>query len=84
MAIDKQLLDNYAGVFDGTLGLGRRPAVLVIDFIRAYTTEGSPLYAAQVVEAVRSTAPLLAKARALESRIIGRERITEFPHIVMK
>lgn len=58
------LPDNYQGVFDGRVGFGRRPAVLVVDFIKAYTTPGSPLYAAAVVEAVRETADLLALARA--------------------
>lgn len=51
------------GVFDHRLGFGDRPALLVIDFVRAYTTAGSPLYAADVVDAVARTAPLLALAR---------------------
>lgn len=54
---------NYSGVFDGRLGFGKRPAVLVIDFIRAYTTESSALYAADVVTAVAETRQLLALAR---------------------
>lgn len=58
------LPDNYQGVFDGRVGFGRRPAVLVVDFIKAYTTPGSPLYAPAVVEAVRETAAVLALARA--------------------
>lgn len=58
------LPDNYQGVFDGRVGFGRRPAVLVVDFIKAYTTPGSPLYAPAVAEAVRETAEVLALARA--------------------
>lgn len=58
------LFDNYQGVFDGRVGFGRRPAVLVVDFIKAYTTPGSPLYAPAVAEAVRETAEVLALARA--------------------
>ena len=54
---------NYAGVFDGRIGFGKRAAILVIDFIRAYTTPGAPLYAAPVVEAVRETVDVLAAAR---------------------
>lgn len=54
---------NYSGVFDGRLGFGKRPAVLVIDFIRAYTTESSALYAADVVTAVAETCELLTLAR---------------------
>ena len=57
------LQQNYAGVFDGRIGFGKRAAVLVVDFIRAYTTPGAPLFAAPVVEAVRQTVELLAAAR---------------------
>jgi maleamate amidohydrolase len=40
------LSDNYAaGGFGKTLEPGRRPALLVIDFVRAYLVPGSPLYA---------------------------------------
>ncbi|NTU82087.1 MAG: isochorismatase family protein, partial [Chloroflexales bacterium] len=47
------------------VGFGARPAVLVIDFIKAYTTPGSPLYAAPgVPDAVRASGPVLAAARA--------------------
>lgn len=58
------LPDNYQGVFDSRLGFGRRPSILVVDFIKAYTTPGSPLYAPAVVDAVRETAELLALARS--------------------
>ena len=54
---------NYRGVFDGRLGFGRSPAIIVVDFIRAYTTPGAPLYAPAVVEAVKATAPLLVAGR---------------------
>lgn len=62
--------DNYSGVFDGAVGFGKRPAVLVIDFIRAYTTPGAPLYAADVMTAAQTTAPFLAEARALNVPVI--------------
>lgn len=39
------------------------PALLVIDFMKGYTTEGSPLFAPGVVEAVRESGELLALAR---------------------
>lgn len=55
---------NYVGVFDGKVGFGDKPAVVVIDFTLAYTTPGSPFYAEGVVRAVRDTVPLLAAARA--------------------
>lgn len=58
------LSGNYAGVFDGRLGFGRVPALLVVDFINAYTDESSPLYAPAVREAVAQTVDLVAQARA--------------------
>lgn len=57
------LQSNYRGVFDTRLGFGKRPAVLVVDFINAYTTPGSPLYAEPVVAAVNETADVVALAR---------------------
>ena len=54
---------NYAGVFDNRIGFGTRPALLCIDFVRAYTTEGSPLYAPDVIEAVRQSVEVLSAAR---------------------
>lgn len=58
-----ELENNYRGVFDGRIGFGRRPALLIVDFIRAYTTTGSPLYAPAVADAVGHTAVLLESAR---------------------
>ena len=52
------LKQNYSGVFDGHLGFGRAPAIIVVDFIKAYTQPGAPLYALGVVEAVKATVPL--------------------------
>jgi maleamate amidohydrolase len=56
--------ENYTGVFDGKVGYGRNPAVVVIDFTLAYTTPHSPFFAEGVVRAVAETAPLLQAARA--------------------
>jgi len=61
---------NYAGVWGNRLGFGRRPAVLAVDFMKAYTTPGSPLYAEGVVEAVRHAGTLLAKARECGIRVL--------------
>lgn len=58
------LQDNYKGVFDGRLGFGQKAAVLVIDFINAYTTPSSPLYAPPVCDAVKNTVEVLETARA--------------------
>ena len=64
------LKQNYSGVFDGQMGFGRAPAIIVVDFIRAYTQPGSPLYAPAVVEAVKATVPLLKAAREKSVPII--------------
>lgn len=54
---------NYRGVFDGSVGFGERPAIIVIDFIRAYTTPGEAFFAQGVVDAVQESIDLLATAR---------------------
>jgi len=54
---------NYRGVWGNRIGFGERPAVLAIDFVKAYTTFGAPLYAPGVVEAVARTPALLRVAR---------------------
>jgi len=64
------LRQNYSGVFDSQMGFGRAPAILVVDFIRAYTEPASPLYAPAVVEAVKATVPLLETARQKKVPII--------------
>ena len=61
---------NYAaGGFGKSLQPGRRPALLVVDFVRAYLVPGSPLYAG--VEAARDACrELLAAARAARVPIV--------------
>ena len=54
---------NYQGVWDSRVGFGEKPAVIVIDFLQGYTTEGAPLYAPGVVNAVKETPELLEVAR---------------------
>jgi maleamate amidohydrolase len=58
------LVDSYRGVFDGQVGFGTRPALLLVDFVRAYTTPGEKLYAPDVARAAEATVTLLAAARA--------------------
>jgi maleamate amidohydrolase len=70
MSASSDLKQNYSGVFDGQMGFGRAPAIIVVDFIRAYTEPGSPLYAPAVVEAVKATVPLLATARSKKAPVI--------------
>ncbi len=61
--MSESLQDNYRrGGFGHSLAWGRRPALLVIDFVQAYLVKTSPLYAG--VEAARAGCEqLLAAAR---------------------
>ena len=70
MSDEMDLKQNYSGVFDGQMGFGRSPAIIVVDFINAYTQASSPLYAPAVVEAVKATVPLLEAARKKKVPII--------------
>lgn len=62
--------ENYRGVFDHAIGPGKKPAVIVIDFIRAYTTEGAPFFGEGVVRGVAETVSLLAAARSATVPVI--------------
>ncbi len=70
---------NYSGVWDGRLGFGHKAAVLAIDLLQGYTTEGSPLYAPGVVECVRQVPTLLAAARARAVTVMH-TRVLYNPH----
>lgn len=59
---DSDLAANYAGAFDGHLPFGRRPALLIVDFVVAYLDPASPLYAG-VEDALASNERLLTAAR---------------------
>ena len=58
---DKQ--SNYAGVFEGRIGFGERPALVLIDFVEAYFAPDSPLYA-DVASALAAAIELREAARA--------------------
>ncbi|WP_373474620.1 isochorismatase family protein [Sphingorhabdus sp.] len=60
---------NYANAFDGHLAFGKRPAVLIVDFVMAYLEPTSPLYAG-VESALASNERLLALARELKIPVI--------------
>jgi maleamate amidohydrolase len=62
--------DNYQGVWDSRLGFGEKAAIIVIDLLQGYTTEGSPLYAPGVVECVKEMPELLDAAREKHIPII--------------
>ena len=54
---------NYQGVWGQRIGFGKKPALLMIDFMQGYTLEGAPLFAPGVVSAVAQSVELLACAR---------------------
>jgi maleamate amidohydrolase len=56
--------DNYAGVYEGRLQPGQRPALLIVDVVMAYLTEGSALFMETAAAARDSNARLAAAARA--------------------
>ena len=58
MAIDLTTDYERAG-FGHEVGIGARPALLMVDFVKAYTDESSPLYAG--VEAVLEAIWIAAK-----------------------
>lgn len=53
---------NYAGAFGKRLGYGTRPAMIMIDFVRAYFDPDCALYAGQGAEAALASALRLQKA----------------------
>ncbi|WP_334174481.1 isochorismatase family protein [Pseudoxanthobacter sp.] len=61
---DADLAENYRRAYDNRVGFGRRPALLLIDFVAAYFTPSSPLWA--------PVEPAL--AAALEIRALARAR----------
>jgi maleamate amidohydrolase len=56
--------NNYAGVWDSRLGFGNKSAIIVIDLLQGYTTEGSALFAPGVVDCVAQMPDFLDLARA--------------------
>jgi maleamate amidohydrolase len=63
MGKQEDLKENYRVAFNGRIGFGERPVLLSIDFVKAYTTPGSALYAEGVVHAVSKSRELYATAR---------------------
>jgi maleamate amidohydrolase len=64
MTEGQSTLDNYAGVFDGRLVFGRRPALILIDVVAAYLTPGSPLFDPAFETAYAAIARIAAAARS--------------------
>ncbi|WP_062268291.1 N-carbamoylsarcosine amidohydrolase [Endozoicomonas arenosclerae] len=61
---------NYEGVWGNRIGFGKSAALILVDFMEAYTTPGAPLYAPDVVEAVSRAGKILESARLAGARII--------------
>jgi maleamate amidohydrolase len=67
--VSDELTANYAGAFDGHLPFGKRPALLIVDFVVAYLDPASPLYAG-VEDALASNERLLAAARKAQIPVL--------------
>jgi maleamate amidohydrolase len=61
---------NYQGVWGQRIGFGKKPALLMIDFMQGYTQPGAPLFAPGVVSAVAESVELLACARTLKIPVV--------------
>lgn len=55
---------NYAGVYEGRLQPGTRPALLIVDVVAAYLTQGSPLFMETAAAAKHVCRRLAEAARA--------------------
>ena len=55
--------DNYAGVYEGRLQPGTRPALLIVDVVMAYLTQGSALFMETAAGALASNVKLAEAAR---------------------
>ena len=57
-----ELSENYKSAFDGRLGFGDSPALILVDFVKAYFDDSCPLFA-DVDDALESALRILAAAR---------------------
>lgn len=62
--------DNYAGVYEGRLQPGTRPALLIVDVVMAYLTQGSALFMDTAAAARDSNVRLAASARAAGAPVV--------------
>ena len=70
MSQESSAVDNYKGVWGNRIGFGKKPALILIDFMKGYTTEGQPLYAPDVIDAVNNTTEILELARQHDVLVI--------------
>lgn len=64
-----ELVENYAGTFDGHLAFGPNPALIIVDVVMAYFDKHSPFYAG-VEDVLASNERLLVAARAAQIPVI--------------
>ncbi|MDH6267493.1 maleamate amidohydrolase [Rhizobium sp. SG_E_25_P2] len=60
--MDADLKENYARAYDNRIGFGKKPALVLVDFVQAYFEPSSPLYAG-VDAALQSALRIRAAAR---------------------
>ncbi|MGR8948390.1 MAG: isochorismatase family protein [Gammaproteobacteria bacterium] len=65
----EKLNENYAKAYNGRLGFGQRPALLVVDMVQAYFEPTCPLYA-EVESELAQTIDLIAAARTTKVPVI--------------
>lgn len=66
---EADLAANYANVYQNRIGFGRKPALVLVDFVQAYFEPESPLYA-DVNDALASALRIRAKARERKIPVI--------------
>ena len=76
---DESTQENYAGVWYTGLGFGKKSALIVIDLLQGYTTEGSALYAPGVIDCVAQMPDILALARSKEVPVIHKRGLYKQP-----
>jgi len=69
MHVSGDLEQNYKGAFDGSLGFGEAPALILVDFVEAYFAKDSPLYAG-VEDALASALRVREAARTADIPVI--------------
>ena len=66
---DEDLQANYRRAYDNRIGFGRRPALILIDFVQAYFEPGNDLYAG-VDDALASALRVRQAARARDLPVV--------------
>ncbi len=61
--MSEDLAENYSGAFEGNLGFGNAPALILVDFVEAYFDKDCPLYAG-VEDALAAALRIREAARA--------------------